>query len=696
MTSWQRRARLAVATFGLACVVVVYFAVGERQRREEPQPIQHLPPRAVMETRRAELDSTRGSRTDMVRFGSFITYEDGSTSFVDGVTIEAPNRNGRTFVVTARKGRGTKDNKVVELEQDVRLRESDGFELATDRGAYHHDEALVRIDGAVSFSKGRMKGSGLGVTYRQSADVLRIDQQAEVVVGEAGGTGSLSLSAGSATWDRLQHLLTLERNVRVVDGTQVTTAQRAVIRLTASDDVVTFVELIGQAQIEGGPGSLERMRARDIDLDYTDTGDSLERAVLKGDGAITLREESGQSGRQFGGERLEVAVAPDGSVSHVAGTGRTQVTLPAGAGSPARRIEAETFEVGNDDAGGHLSRARFSDQVVFREGNAGGAESRVVRSQKLTVEMSAEEITRAVFLGNTTFEERELAASAAEATYVPKGGGLRLRGKDARGTPRIADHRITVDAPSIDVALDTRRIDAAGGVKAALRPGGARGKAPGPATRLPGLLRQDEQASVTAESLSYAAASGSALFSGSARLWQGDTEVGAQSIDMQQETGDLVATGAARSTIVFETGASTGRAHEIRYIDSARLITYIAGKTGSGAAGDLAQLNGPQGDLHARRIEVRLAAERRMDQIDARGEVTALVDMRTVKGAALVYRAGDESYHVTGTRTAPVVVEEACKVMRGRELTYSRSTDTMSIDGQMRSRTHAKSRSACQ
>jgi lipopolysaccharide export system protein LptA len=592
MTVWQRRARIAVATFGLACAAVVYFAMGERPRPATPEPIPPLPPGAVMETTRAKLDSTRGDRRDSATFGNFITYDDGTTRFLDGVRIEAPNRNGRTFVVTAGEGSGTKDNTEVELRRDVRLRESDGFELLTDHGVYDDAEALVRIAGAVSFAKGRMTGSGRGVTYLQASDVLRIGN-AEVFVQDDGQSGGMRFTAGSATLDRVQHLLTLEGSVRAIDGTQVTTADRAVVRLSETDDVIRYVELMGQAQVAGGPGSLERMQARDIDLDYADSGEPLERAILKGAGAITLREETG-SGRQFAGERLDVTLAPDGSVTGVTGVGRTHVTLPGTQqGAPSRWIEAETFDAaGNGQKDGQLSTARFVERVVFREGHAGGTDARVVRSHTLTVEMSSGEISLAVFSGNTTFEERDLAASAAEATYLPKAGALRLSGRDARGVPRIADHRITVDAPSIDVALDDRRIEATGGVKASLKPGGGRATASGQATRLPGLLRQSEQASVTAESLDYTSASGSAIFTGSARLWQGETEIGARTIDLRQETGDLVATGDARSTIVFESGASTGRAHEIRYVDATRLITYAAVPGSSnGAPQTLPQLN---------------------------------------------------------------------------------------------------------
>ena len=57
----------------------------------------------------------------------------------------------------------------------------------------------------------------------------------------------------------------------------------------------------GNARTEGGHG-FDSMSAKNIDLDYTDDGNTLERVTLNGMGAIALSGQDGGSGRQFLGD----------------------------------------------------------------------------------------------------------------------------------------------------------------------------------------------------------------------------------------------------------------------------------------------------------------------------------------------------------------------------------------------------------
>ena len=114
---------------------------------------------------------------------------------------------------------------------------------------------------------------------------------------------------------------------------------------------------------------------------------------------------------------------------------------------------------------------------------------------------------------------------------------------------------------------------ASGGVKTTLR-GGTRGE---DATKLPGLLKQDQPANVNADALDYQGAAGEAIYTGSATLWQGETAIRARCRSRSiRAKGDLVATGHARSTIVLDTGVSIAHAAEIRYDDAAHTIALRA------------------------------------------------------------------------------------------------------------------------
>jgi lipopolysaccharide export system protein LptA len=386
----------------------------------------------------------------------------------------------------------------------------------------------------------------------------------------------------------------------------------------------------------------------------------------------------------------------------VIGNGQIEMTLPAAEKSPARTIKSDTLDA-SGDATGALKNAQFSHHVTFLEEN-GKDGRRSANSDVLVLEMNDTAVASALFTGTATFTDDDLSAHAAEARYEPSEGMLRLRGRDKRGDPGVADARVTVDAESIDIGLESRRIGARNKVKSSLlarKDGGKRGAAAGDKDgHLPGLLQQDSAVSITADELAYDGDSGRALYTGRAWLSQGDTDIRAQMIDIQQQAGDLTATGGVRSTLVFDSGRSSGDADVLRYMDAERTVTYTAPTRAGSAAPVLAHVTGPQGDLRAQRIIVYLAREEsRLERLVAEDDVLASIEKRTVRGARLVHTAKDDTYKVTASRSTPAIVEEGCRETKtppgGGTLTFSKSTDSMDIKGEG-SRTQTARKPSCQ
>jgi lipopolysaccharide export system protein LptA len=334
-------------------------------------------------------------------------------------------------------------------------------------------------------------------------------------------------------------------------------------------------------------------------------------------------------------------------------------------------------------------------------------------------------VTDAAFTGRVTFEDEGLNARAAEIRYQPKMNRLSLSGTDARGGPHVSLDQISVDARAIDVALDDRRIDAME-VKTTLAPTkSAKSPAAGETSgiAIPGLLRQDEVANINADALEYRGMAGRAVYRGKATLWQGKTTIRGDVISLDQEKGSLSATGSATSTLELDTGLSTGSGDEIRYDDGARVVTYSVAPLpptsvrGSGAAGARsdgrgdargravpvrdAQLRGPQGDLRAERIEIVLAKQdNKVERLEGYTRVTLTLETRTAVGARLTYFAGEERYVMSSAGTAPVTVTDrrtstsgavSCHVSSGHTLTFYKSTDTIAVDGNERTRAETQS-----
>ena len=288
MASWQKRARLGVAFFGIVTSVGVYLALGERRKPVPPAPASQLPPRVVLESIAGQMELLRGLTRDYsVRFSRYRVFDDGSKE-LDDVTIEASDREGRSFVVTARQALVARDNQDITLREQIVLREADGFEMRTEEAAFNKDSSVIRAAGAVAFSKGRMNGTGLGILYEEQADILHIERDARVNVGGDEGQKPVSFTAGSATLDRGTNVLVLHNTVHVTHGEQKTDARDATARLSENEDLIHFVELRGDARVSGGLGSVSSLTARDIDLDYADDGRTLERASLRGTSEIRM------------------------------------------------------------------------------------------------------------------------------------------------------------------------------------------------------------------------------------------------------------------------------------------------------------------------------------------------------------------------------------------------------------------------
>ena len=184
------------------------------------------------------------------------------------------------------------------------------------------------------------------------------------------------------------------------------------------------------------------MAARDIDLDYADDGDTLQHALLDGAGVIALTGQAGVQGRTIRGDRLDLALAPDGALTSAIGRGGVSLDLPAAPGGAARSIRARSLDAAGE-AGKGLTATRFTDDVEYREVSGRGAGSgRVARSRALTAALDGDEIGEAVFSGAARFEQDDLRGTAAEARYLPSAGSLRLSGTEAGALPL---HRARID-----------------------------------------------------------------------------------------------------------------------------------------------------------------------------------------------------------------------------------------------------------
>src|SRR5207247_9076531 len=215
MTRRQRGARLLIAVFGEAFAV---FVAREFKRRENPPPVPATAgkdPGAVVETTGGRGWKFNGSREAAgVTFQKQLTYADGSSRLL-GVTIITDERNGdRTFTITAKEGLVGKNESSIALDGDVQLAGSDGMTVLTQHATYAASDGTVRAPGPVTFTRGRVRGTGTGMTWEQTRDLLTILDQAVVhIVPDEKGANAADVTSGAAAFARRDKYIRFERTV---------------------------------------------------------------------------------------------------------------------------------------------------------------------------------------------------------------------------------------------------------------------------------------------------------------------------------------------------------------------------------------------------------------------------------------------------------------------------------------------------
>jgi LPS export ABC transporter protein LptC len=702
MSQWQRRARLLIAIVAVAFAIVVAFAFRKRVPAGAFAPAATADPKAVVESAKGWHTRVNGEQEQVLtEYETFSSYPDGSTKMI-GVKVTTRRAGDRTFVITGNQAEVGQNEANISLAGNVHITVSDGMDIRTERATYSESDGMVRAPGPVQFSRARLSGSGLGLTYAKNLDLLTILDKAVVhVAPDSSGAGGVAISAGVAEFNRPDKAIRFTGATTVSRAAQIIDADSGVAHLSANEERLEALELRGNARIaasDGAVGGLKAMTGRAIDLKYAPDGQTLQHALVTGDATIQVNGERGQSGRQITANALDLVLASDGSTpTLLTARDNVQLTIPAERGEPARTIRAQTLD-GEGEAGRGLTRARFAGGVQFRE--RGGDVDRSAQSGTLdtTLAPGLSQIEEARFAQAVRFESAGLSAAAALARYVLGKGLLELSGTEpVLATPHVVTDRISVYGTRIDVALSGPMVKAAGAIKSELKPpkkdAGQPQSGQAADARMPSIFKQDQIVTATAGDLAYDGTASRAIYTGSAQLWQGETSIKAASITLEERSGDLTASGPVVTTIGLEQERkdkqkerihTTGSAKDFQYEESLRRATYVGG----------AHLNGPQGDMTAEKIELYLKESGdELERAEGYEAVTLRDQNRETRGTRMTYFAADERYVVAGT---PVTIKDECgRETTGKTATFNKTADTVAVDGNEQTRTATRGSANC-
>jgi lipopolysaccharide export system protein LptA len=687
---WQKTARIAIAVFVVGFLVVVVLAVRRPQRPPvEDSGIEITDKEALSEIRGGLVVHNWGDgyrlRADTERI-----YPGGRVVYTKA-TLELPDRGGRSVTIQADEIEAVvTDNDVgtAQFRGNVRLLTDDGLDLQAGEASYDRAEGVLRIPGAVSFTRGRMSGAGVGATYDERRDVVWLLDQARIVVApDAAGAGELESTSTAAGLARGDHYALLTGGARIVGPERDLQAEEITIRMTPDNERVQALELRVNSRITGGTQAGDSMSARDIDLRYGDDGRALRQARLVDNAIVHLPAEGGGR-RRVAGRTIDIDLAPDGTtVTHLRAAEAVQLDLPPETkGGPERNIRASRLEASGAEAAG-LQAATFTGEVEYREIQPRG--TRLARAARLDVRTAPGlgAIEEADFRGDVHITDPpDLTARAPRIVYHVARDRMELSpgAGEAGPEPEVTDGRATVKARTINVELSTRAMTAETAVRSTLQP--RRREEPPQAgrdaARLPTMLEDDEPVFVTANRLSYDGGAEQATYTGNARLWQKETRIQADVIELDEKGGNLAARTKVRTTMpITEVDPKTkvrtvtpadGQAELFVYDDGKRMATYTTA----------ARLVGAQGDLRADRIELFLAlGSNDLERLEAYEAVTVREGIRTARGARLTYTAADERYVLTGPLV--VIVEnkpDGCQKSHSARVTFQRGTEHLEME----------------
>ena len=689
--------RYVLAAFALAFATWLGLQLRGRSLTTGPASDPRTDPNAVVESSGGLITRTRGQARDMdLQHKGLRTYPDGRTVFQSVVVTVPPRDDRRGFTISGDEAEVTKDSAQVRVNGHVRLQTSDALTMNGGEATYDSTDGIIRIPGQVTFAKGATTGSSIGATYDNTRDVLWMLERAVIDVPPGRGQVETHMRAGSAGFARAERYIRLQDAASVVHEGQTLNGHSITVFMQPAADIIELAELRGSSSVSlPAPQQLQQMAASDINLAYQPDGRTLRQVTLAERAAVQFRAQGAGAGRRLEAALIDMHLDADGAtMTALTAQQSVKLTVPQAGATPARTITGDTL-TGAGQPGRGLTGATFTTNVTFKETRTAGkghvAMDRTITSETLELQTrgALDAIDRASFTGNVTVKDADRSASAPRLVYRTESGDITLSAEGTTAMARIDDARGSVQARVVNILGGGDDVLAETDVRSVLQ-----GGSDGPAR--PGMFKADEPVNVTAATLERKAKM--ATYKGDAQIWQGVTSIKGDTITLDEGTGNLLAVGTVRTVMELEEqDAATGKPQRNVTTGTANALEY-QDKERKAILRDTARLVSTRdGDLRGSRIEMfLLEGGRELERLEAYDAVTLQTATRHATGARLTYFTKDGRYVMGGT---PVVVLEQfpseCRETTGRRLTFYRTSDVITVDGNQSTRTQGRTAGTC-
>ncbi|HTG28700.1 MAG TPA: LPS export ABC transporter periplasmic protein LptC [Methylomirabilota bacterium] len=623
----------------------------------------------------------------------------------------------------------------------------------------------ARTSERVTFKFPEGSGEAMGVEYNSQLGTMKLLRDVKMTLVQSGGPvgtagQQVHVTGASLDFDRDTRLLHLEGPAHA----QTQTAQLDAGEMTLNlDEDFRARKLLAMAGGHGKrPHAVSSAASGPMDLTanvltaWFDQDGGLER--LDASGKVEGSRKTGAEDEEFTAANSSVELWPEINQPKLINMDGGVILKTSAKTGQTRKLETDKarmeFTEGSDDRPSQPKRAETltpgtiqwtdaqgSGQVVDSPDAGKDKATRTkLSADKFVLDLTGGRATQLAANGNVQ-AQRDMPGAPSQITTAKRGvahllasGGwsqielnenVKFKEGDRSGQ---ADHAVAVSASQIttlsgqaivrDASTETRAANiifrqASGDIRA---DGGVRSRtfsARGTGSQASGTTPQfsNGPANITAEKMQANAKSGRALYSGHARLWQGDSVLEADSIELLQKSRQLNATGKVRSVFPQAAGHDTTSSSATNRLSRKASLWHIASDTFTYldlenrahlegnvvVRSDAQRMRSDMLDLYFTHANTTGAAENGSSgatgaqQISrAVGTGAVVVDEQTRKATAerAEYTAADGKFVMSGG--TPTLFDGTQGTTTGRQLTFFLADDTIIVDSEKGSRTLTK------
>jgi lipopolysaccharide export system protein LptA/lipopolysaccharide export system protein LptC len=759
----QRYARWSLAAAGLLALVVagVYLRNAFLARQAEKKAPPAVPPTIEQRSNEFSFSKVEGQRTIYtVRASRATEFKEGSRNLLEDVAIVVYGKNGeRNDTLQTRACDFISNTGKISCagEVQINLRAAgappaggNSVQIATSVVTFDRDSGEARTDKPVTFHWPAGEGSAVGVTYVSSSGILRLRHSVELRLyrsaqqlpekTELNAEQIVHVAGDSMSFQRDARLVTVDGNVHAQQVTHELTAAKMSLELDAAFQARRFVA-------SGHPQLHDLTLTGPVDLGADEIASSLRAdgsiASIVATGSVhgTRNTEVGGDGIDAGRVELDLVTADNMPRLLTASSGVMLTSTTAAFNGGARHVETDGLEVHfskNSRPGeillesmdtlaparvawdneaivngkpvpqstqmtGKQMNLRFDAQNQLQElvstggvevkRKLGGEPEQVTASRQLSAKFDkAGDWTTIDQTGDVRFHDSQRAGQGDHARVDHASNTVKVD-----GSAIFADAATRTTAQSASFVQGSNTLRADGHVTTTdLRPSAA------------GISNLAQApAHVSAEHLLADGARGHALYSGKARMWQGQSVIEGDTIELDSPTHALLAQGHVRGVFPQApwnpkpgqardsglgpasrpvSGKTPGQAAhsgiQLGHVSGERLTYWEA--ESRGRIEQNARVDSEQGSIQAHQIDLYFSdsgaasGTKQLSRSVANGEVTVRQEDRRGTSDRAEYTAAEGKFVLSEGK--PTLYSSTGDTTTGRQLTFYFADDRIVVD----------------